>query len=89
MKLKFPLTVYRGEHGKASPKKRLSWSLDRKKAEWFACRYMGKKTPGRRILKLEVPSLEYVIGYHTDRGEDEVVVHPRLFNVKIKPEVIG
>lgn len=71
------LAIYRGV-GEKGDHDGLSWTLDRKKAEWFAKRY-GRGEP--TVLRGCV-SKERVYAYFTGRGESEIVVNPRLITAR-------
>ena len=67
------LTVYRGvtDYNKKQIKA-LSWTLDEKKAEWFATRY-GEKG---KVYKAKIQK-EHTYAYFTNRSEAEVIVDPK------------
>jgi hypothetical protein len=68
------LTIYRGYGGKTGHKG-LSWTLDRKKAEWFARRWVmfGKSVPYVATAAVHKPN---VFAHFTRREESEIVVDP-------------
>lgn len=69
------LEVFRGGTGRG-----ISWTLDRKKAEWFAKRFLtdGKTKP---VWRATVNAND-VWAYFAGRGESEVVVDPRWLRDK-------
>lgn len=64
------ITVYRGVSGEGAVKK-LSWTLSRKKAEWFANRWNQKG----RVYQAKIKK-EDVLAYFGERGEAEIVLNP-------------
>lgn len=69
------IEVFRGVLGRGA--RSLSWTLDRKLAEWFATRF-ASVFPGKQPrLASGVVSKADVLGYFTRRKESEVVVDPR------------
>ena len=66
------ITIYRGECSKSTPKEEaLSWTLDRKVAEFFANRFSG----GGFVHQASVP-IDSVLDYITHRNEEEILVFP-------------
>ena len=71
------LTVYRGVKPKGEVLA-LSWTLSKKKAEWFANRFQSDGT----VYRAKIPR-EHVLAYFNCRSEQEVVLNYRkLFNIK-------
>ena len=70
------LTVYRGVKPKGEVLA-LSWTLSKKKAEWFANRFQSDGT----VYRAKIPK-EHVLAYLNCRSEQEVVVNYRkLFDI--------
>ncbi len=69
-----PVTIYRGCFAWQASVRRMSWTTDRDRAEWFAERgdMSGQNRP-RRVYRAEVPR-RAILGHFTGRGESEVVV---------------
>jgi hypothetical protein len=73
------LEIFRGVHGEGlkSDDLGMSWTLDKKKAEWFASRYnnhhIGK---GKGKVLQGTIRKKNVFAYFTGRNENEVVVDP-------------
>jgi hypothetical protein len=71
------LTIYRGTFGD-DPSGGLSWTLDESKAQWFAARG-ARGVPRERststVWRAKVDAAD-LLGYFTERNEDEVVVDP-------------
>lgn len=67
------VTVYRGvtSHN-AKNTKALSWTLDRKTAEWFAHRFGEEGT----VYEAQIDK-EHICALFTGRNESEVIVDPR------------
>lgn len=80
------VTLYRGvtSYNKKN-KKALSWTLDYKKALWFATRYTSNE---HEIWEITVPK-KSVLCYFDSRGEKEVIINPGNLNGKIKVHKIG
>lgn len=75
------ITIYRGVTPyNAKNVKALSWTVDKKKAEWFARRFGENGT----VYKAEI-SKANVLAYFTGRGESEIIVNPK--NIK-QPKAI-
>jgi hypothetical protein len=72
--------VYRGV-GSADYAEGLSWTLDRRKAVWFAERYAGVEGRDSPTVLTGIVRYLDVVGYFTGRGESEFVVLPE--NVEI------
>jgi len=67
------VTLYRGVTSyNAKNVKALSWTLDEKVAEWFACRYGEKGT----VYEAQI-SKEHIYAYFDGRSEAEVIVDPK------------
>lgn len=66
--------VYRG--CTAKHKKGISWTLDRKRAVRFAKRFASKERIPRLYRAIAPP--EAILGIFNERGEQEVVVDPKL-----------
>ena len=70
------LTVYRGVKPKGEVLA-LSWTLSKKKAEWFANRFQSDGT----VHRAKIPR-EHALAYFNCRGEQEVVLNYRkLFDI--------
>lgn len=73
------VVLYRGVTSYNSHKKKaMSWTLDKKRAEWFAKRFEG----GAEVWKLVVPK-NRILAYF-DRGENEVIVNLYGYNAEIQ-----
>lgn len=74
------VTVYRGVTTyNATNIRALSWTIDRKKAEWFAHRFNEKGT----VYQAQVRKPN-VLAVFTSRGESEIVLNPKgLMQLKI------
>lgn len=67
------LTVYRGVTSyNANNIKALSWTLDKKTAEWFAHRFGEEGT----VYEAQIQKKD-IYAYFSDRGESEVIVDPK------------
>lgn len=75
------IECYRGLQANDSPVKGLSWTLNMKKAEWFARRW---KRQGK-IYKARIHK-KFIFAYNNNRGEEEVILNPYGLN---KVECIG
>jgi len=73
-KLPVDFPIYRGFIGKRG--EGLSWSLSRKKAEWFARRFSVMTELGQPRLMLGVIKKKDVLAYFNARKEKEIVVDP-------------
>jgi len=75
------VTIYRGYHVD-SQLSGLAWTLDRKKAEWFAKRFSHKEP---KIASTTIDK-SLIKAYLTARNEEEIIVDPETFvnPVKIK-----
>lgn len=71
-KLKFPLKVYRG-HTKSNARG-YAWTLDKKRAEWFAARFKMDKEP---TVSTRLATKDETIAYFGGRSEKEIVIVPR------------
>lgn len=70
------LTIYRGVTTfNAKNVKALSWTIDRRKAEWFAHRF-GESG---KVYKAEIDKAK-VLAFFMDRGESEIIVNPKDLN---------
>jgi hypothetical protein len=72
------LTIYRGTFGD-DPRGGLSWTLDRKHAEWFAqrgARGVPRDRSEQTVWRATVDASS-ILGYFTGRGEAEVIVAPK------------
>lgn len=80
------VTLYRGvtSYNKKN-KKALSWTLDYKKAVWFAKRYTSSE---REVWEVTV-SKKKILCYFSSRGEKEVIIDPSNLKSKIKVHKIG
>lgn len=68
------LTIYRGTCAPDQAGSGLSWTLDRGKAVWFARRFANLDGhTGAPVLLTGTVSKADVLGYLTDRGEDEII----------------
>ncbi|MNW36760.1 hypothetical protein D3C74_137790 [compost metagenome] len=65
------IIIYRGINEHTNPHG-YSWTLDIKKAEWFARRFFSD-APSVISAKCYIGD---VIAYITDRDEEEIVIHP-------------
>lgn len=71
--LEDPVTIYRGVTSKnAQNINGMSWTLDRKTAEWFSQRFGDEGC----VYEAQIPK-QYVYALFNGRGESEVVVNPR------------
>ncbi len=71
--MKNMITVYRGLDSRGT-REGMSWTTDRKKAEWFSKRFSSQdRTPV--VLTASVAKRD-VLAYFTNRGENEIVVLP-------------
>jgi hypothetical protein len=67
-----PVRVWRGESGDSDePLRRLSWTLDRDTACWFATMWPGAGANPRMLVASVLRRA--VLMHHTGRGEDEIV----------------
>ena len=67
------ITIYRGVTTyNAKNIKALSWTIDKRKAEWFAHRY-GESG---KVYKAEMDR-EKVLAFFMERGESEIIVNPK------------
>jgi hypothetical protein len=72
------VTVYRGIQGKKSKIHGFSWTLDIKKAEWFANRFSKKGSVYSALI-----SKKDIYMYTNARSEEEIVLNPfALRNIK-------
>lgn len=60
----------------------LSWTTDRKKAEWFAYRETGRKGAERALLAVGVAQKKDVLAHLLGRNESEIVVLPELVTIE-------
>lgn len=68
-----PVTVYRGVTSyNAGNVRALSWTLERKTAEWFAHRFGEKGT----VYEAQIPK-KHILAFFNNRGEAEVVLDPK------------
>jgi len=72
------LTIYRG--CRSGRKIGWSWTLDRRKAEWFARRF-EEYVEGSPIVLIGEVDKNDVIAYFADRKEKEIVVDPKKVKV--------
>ncbi len=67
------VTIYRGVTSyNAKNIKALSWTIDKKKAEWFAHRFGENGT----VYKSQI-SKDKILAYFIGRGESEIIVNPK------------
>ena len=66
------LTVYRGTGQKDNQHEALSWTLDKKTAEWFATRF----SEHGYVYQAKIPK-EHVFAFFNDRNEQEIVLDYR------------
>lgn len=78
-----PVTIYRGVTSyNAKNVRALSWTLDRKTAEWFAHRFGEEGT----VYEAQIQK-EHILAFFNGRNESEVVVDPKyLEQVMESPE---
>lgn len=76
-----PITVYRGVTSyNAGNVRALSWTLERKTAEWFAHRFGEKGT----VYKAQIPK-KHILPFFNNRGEAEVVLDPKHLEQVLEP----
>lgn len=76
------ITIYRGVQARNMNRMGMSWTLDRKKAEWFAKRYASANP---RVLSGSI-TRDKIFAHFVGRGESEIVVDPQFVtNVKDSP----
>lgn len=85
------LTIYRGNLGENEPAG-ISWTLSKEKAAWFSYYLLSPRAAFLGIYKKDgIPTVwqakvkkEHVLGYFTERNEQEVVVDPEtLYETEI------
>jgi len=75
------VTIYRGCN--SLDLSGFSWTLDRKIAEWFAKRHREIYDMKEVVIKTGQVETADIIAYFTNRGEEEILVHPhKVMNVK-------
>jgi len=72
-KLPEEVAVFRGTQSKKAKVRGMSWTLDRKKAEWFRDRF--KKLDGK-VYEASIKK-EEILAYFSGRNESEVIVNPK------------
>ncbi len=75
-----PVRIFRGVK---NPKheRGMSWTVDKKKAHWFANRaWFGKGSKGGVVMTTVVPKGK-VLAYFSERAENEIVIDPRGIGV--------
>jgi hypothetical protein len=77
------LTVYRGTFGD-DPSGGISWTLSSERAHWFA-RRLG---PGGAVWSATVDA-DDVLGYFTDRKEEEIIVDPSALRDVRRVDISG
>jgi hypothetical protein len=75
------LTIYRG-YCRGSNMKSCSWTLDQKRAEWFAKRFAVVNGPDSPRVAEGVVAKSDVIAYFTERQESEIVVLPDAVDIR-------
>lgn len=70
------ITVYRGVN-RTDATLGWSWSLDRRKAEWFAARFLSPKRNG--VIYQTTVSKKAILFYTNARKKREVVINPKSF----------
>jgi len=65
------IVCYRGLQAPKAPIRGLSWTLDKKKAKWFARRWSQKN----KLYQAKI-NKKHIFAYFNDRDEEEVVLNP-------------
>lgn len=77
------ITIYRGTQDSKSPKKGLSWTIDKKVALFFKDRWKDAGVKGNKLYQAEIEK-KYCFAYFKDREEEEIVLNPKhLKNFKV------
>jgi hypothetical protein len=86
------IVVYRGTNAEDKMGAGMSWTISKKKAEWFAQRlYMADRCTQPRVLTGRVLK-EDVIGYLNSRGEDEIIALPEnvtIDQIEVKEVIVS